>query len=642
LLDRRPQALADPDSFTAADYRDLLAWFSLVWIDPNRLEHDPTLAALTAQGRGFIVADLRTIHAQQREIAAGVLPLYRRLQEAGQLEIVTTPYFHPILPLLVDFDSARRASPGLPLPSLNLSAPEDVAAQLKLAVEAHTRHFGTAPSGLWPSEGAVSPEILPLVTAAGCTWLATDEAILGRSLGRPFERDGNNFVTNPRGLYRPYRTMAGTELGPIVVFRDHELSDRIGFLYRHLPPAQAAEDLIYRLLQIRERLHDPDHPYLVTIILDGENCWEYYEHNGDPFLHALYGGIERRCELRAVTVSEYLEQIDPHPAGTLAKLATGSWIGGDLTTWIGDPEHNRAWEALARARGRLVSVDRGARTAWQALYAAEGSDWFWWYSRRNRSDQDALFDRTFRHNLMAVYQAMGDEPPADGSTELAEVLAGSLSADRLRPDTYGVLSCVVPAAGYCSPRLTAATFPGEAWAPAATIQPALASTGAMQRAGVPFERLFIGHDARHLYLRLDLRARLDDFDVAIYGADGTGRSVNQRLQARYAEDVQPPAGLALHWQIARWPSQETPFLYRAVGHEQWESVGPVAAAHSDKVLEVAVPFDALGLAIGSQIKLLVTLARRGIVVAQLPEREMAAFGLPAFDRAEAHLTSDGG
>ena len=186
---------------------------------------------------------------------------------------------------------------------------------------------------------------------------------MGRSLGRSFERDGRNLVINPHALYRPYRVLADSELGPYVVFRDHELSDRIGFLYQNFPPEQAAEDFIYRLLEIRSRLNDPGTPYLVSVILDGENAWEHYERNGTPFLHALYAGLSRRAELKAVTVGEYLREFGPRPAATLARLASGSWISGDLTTWIGDPEHNRAWDALiANASGYTADPARAAAT----------------------------------------------------------------------------------------------------------------------------------------------------------------------------------------------------------------------------------------------------------------------------------------
>jgi len=619
LLDRRPQALANPAAFTTADYRDLLAWFNLAWIDPNWLEQDETLAALVAKGRGYAIEDLRTIHAKQREIAAAVLPLYRKLAEQGQLEISTTPYYHPILPLLIDTGSARRPSPGLPLPSLHFAAPEDAAAQLQLAVEAHTQHFGEPPRGLWPSEGAVSTELLPLVKAAGFNWLATGEAILGRSLGQPFQRDGSNMITNPRALYQPYRVMVETELGPYIIFRDHELSDRIGFLYLGLPGQQAAEDMTYRLLEIRKRLNDPDHSYLVSIILDGENCWEHYEHNGDVFLNAFYRELDQRPELKAVTVSEYLTK--HRPAGTLAKLATGSWIGGDLTTWIGDPTHNRAWETLARTRAHLVQAESanpahpGLRAAWQALYAAEGSDWFWWYSHRNSSDQDAMFDQLFRDNLAAVYEALGHTPPATLDQPIYQAPA--------RPEGY-------VAAGYCSPQLTGAPYPGKEWALAAALQPAAASSGTMQRAEVPIERLFVGHDRHNLYLRLDLRAKLNDYEVAIYLSSTSDGPLNQRVRARYPESIPAPSDLILGWQIQRSPGQP-PFLYRAAGHGQWESVSPLPHASGEKVLETSVPLTALGLEIGQEVKVLVTLVQRGIVVAQLPERGMEAITLQRFE-----------
>lgn len=643
LLERRPQALADPNAFSDADYRDLVAWFNLAWIDPNWLKRDPTLVALVAKGRGFTLADLHAIHAIQRQIAASVLPRYRELAARGQLEICASPYFHPILPLLADTDCGQRPSPGLPLPQPPFHAPEDVAAQLRLAVEAHTAHFGAPPQGLWPSEGSVSPEILPLVRAAGFRWLATGEAILGRSLGRTLQRDSSNLLTDPRALYQPYRVLAGSELGPYVIFRDHELSDRIGFLYQGLPGGQAADDMIYRLLEIRRRINDPGKPYLVSIILDGENCWEHYEHNGDVFLDALYDRLSKRAELKPVTVNEFLAS--RRSTTTLARLATGSWIGGDLTTWIGDPEHNRAWDALRRARAYLAaaqgdlcrtSQDGAPAThdsslppvapndgrkppdwarAWQALYAAEGSDWFWWYSHRNSSQQDALFDRLFRHNLAAIYEALGDEAPA----WLAEPINRAAATADHRP-----------ASGYVTPRLTGASYPGEGWAAAATFRPASTSTGTMQRAEGLIEQLFVGHDPRALYVRLDLRARLDAYDIAIYLSGAAGAPANQRTQARHTDPDAAPADLIAAWALTRAPGQPAPFLYRADGRGGWAALGPVAAAQAERALELSLPLATLGVKLGDELRVLVTLAENDTVAAQLPERTMGPVALKAF------------
>lgn len=446
-----------------------------------------------------------------------------------------------------------------------------------------------------------------------------------------------------------------------VIFRDQELSDRIGFLYQHLPGAQAADDLIYRLLEIYRRLGNGQAPYLVSIILDGENCWEHYEHNGDVFLDALYAGLGRRPELKTVTISEYLT--DRRPATTLAKLSTGSWIGGDLTTWIGDPEHNRAWDALRRAREHLVahSVSRSqiqkkgqrleiapegpaagrppTRTeastqvdtrlkasemrlespaltrAWRALYAAEGSDWFWWYSHRNTSDQDELFDRLFRHNLAAAYEALGDEAPA----WLAEPINRPPAGPGGRP-----------ASSYVTPQLTGAPYPGEAWAAAAVIQPAELSTGTMQRAETVFERLFLGHNPQALYLRLDLRRKLDEFQVDIYLSGRAGTPHNQRPRGRHPDPTRAPKQFAAAWLLSRQPGQPAPFLYRADGQEGWVSVSPATAALAERAMEVCVPLQTLGLALDDDLRVQVALIRDGQVIAQLPEGQMAALKLTSF------------
>ena len=620
LLDRRPDALADPAAFSDADYRDLVAWFNLAWIDPGWLRRDPSLHALVEQGRDFSVADVQLIHAKQREIAGRVLPLYRELAASGQLEICTSPYFHPVLPLLIDTDCARAPSPGLPLPVPAYQAVEDAAAQLAAAVQAHTAAFGAPPAGLWPSEGGVSPAILPLVREAGFKWLATDEIILGRSLGRGIERDAQNLVTDPRSLYRAYRVMAGTELGPSIIFRDHELSDRIGFLYQRLPGHQSADDMIYRLLEIQRRISDPESPYLVSIILDGENCWEHYEQNGDVFLHALYSAFERRGELAAVTVTEFLA--GRRPAATLARLATGSWISGDFTTWIGDPEHNQAWDALRRTRAHFLSRSNGCaappsdaarRQALHALHAAEGSDWFWWFSHRNRSDQDALFDSLFRQSLAAVFDALGDEVPAWLDEPIQR--AGRSVDHRA-------------ATGYVTPTLSAEPFPGDDWARAASLA-SPTSSGAMQRAEGLIERLMVGHDARRLFLRLDLRRPAGDYEILIYGS-APHRPANQQVDAHFDDPDQAPSRLAAAWLLRYAVGQPAPFLYAADGHGNWSASGPVASAGGEKVRECAIALSELGLAPGDDLRLYLVLAQDGRVVATLPERKMAVLSLPVF------------
>jgi alpha-amylase/alpha-mannosidase (GH57 family) len=430
LLQLRPQVQNDPSSVDENYFRDLVAWFNLAWIDPNWLERDPVLKALVEKGQGFTLADVQTILDKQREIMAKILPLYRDLVERGQLELAVSPYYHPILPLVMDNRYAQRAVPGLPLPAVPFAHPEDASEQIRRAVEAHENYFGHKPPGMWPSEGAVCPEMVSPLAAAGFAWFASDEEVLAWSVGEMVQRDGYGHVTNPHLLYQPYRTTDGDH-PPALVFRDRYLADQIGFAYKQLAGRAAADDLVNRLLRIRDSLADPEQPYLVTIILDGENCWEEYERNGDVFLHRLYQSLADDPGLQAVTVGEYLAAQPPRRE--IGHLYTGSWALNNLRPWIGQPKQNRAWEYLARTRDDLVAWQRenpaadpeSLDRAWEAIYIAEGSDWFWWYYSYHLSENSILFDRVFRDHLASVYTATGRPAP----DWLGVPIAGPGSAD---------------------------------------------------------------------------------------------------------------------------------------------------------------------------------------------------------------------
>jgi len=606
LLSLRPQALQNPDILTDQEYQDLLVWFQLAWTDPNHLEGDPDLQALVRKGCGFDQEDTELVLQKHQEICKQIVPTYRELEARGQLEITTSPYFHSILPLLVGSEHARRATPGLPLPDPPFAHPEDVDVQLQLAVAAHEQTFGRPPRGLWPSEGAVSPEILPAVQRAGLRWLASDEIILARSLWQDgvFGRDGRGIVEQPHALYQPYRLLMDSELGPAMVFRDHDLSDRIGFIYQHLPGAQAAEDLIVRLHMIRDRLNDPGQPYLVSIILDGENCWEQYEHNGDVFLNSLYRRLSDDPTLQAVTVSEFLEAHPPRMM--LAKLATGSWIGGDLTTWIGDPEHNLAWEALEHTRVHLEVWERqhsatdGRRSrAWRAIYIAEGSDWFWWYSHRNRSDQDELFDRTFRANLAVVYR-MTDHPLPDWLITPIQPAGVPL------PATF-------PPRAYIYPRLTADPDPTACWADAGALRP-VAVGGAMQQAEQGLRTVWFGYNPQSLFLRIETVGPLSSYTTHV----------------NMVVELQAGTGQQWRWRITLPANASTPFLYEEVETGTWHSRGPVAAASGEQLLELEVALRRLGVQLGDRITLSVCLEKRGQRLHCLPVEEAYELELRAF------------
>ncbi len=396
--------------FRPDELRDLQVWHNLAWFHPLAVDRDPELQELRRKGRAFTEDEKRRILGKEIEILAGIVPQYRRLRERGQVELTTSPYFHPILPLLCDMEDARAALPQVTLPHNHLRNAEDARWHLREAVASHERHFGVRPAGLWPSEGSVSEAILPLLREAGIRWFGTDEEILAHSSNRWIARDGSGDVQDPDFLYRPYR-MPGENGDLAGVFRDHALSDLLGFHYQRMDPAAAADDLVARLERIGRRA--PSAP-LVSVILDGENAWEYYANEGLPFFDRLYGRLARHPSIRTVRVSDHLEANPPDRA--LDRLFPGSWIDHSFYTWIGHSEDRRGWEAVYRVRADLVAA-RGTvppeaeARAWRALYAAEGSDWYWWFGDDRSSEEDELFDRLFRRHLMAVYGALGREAP---------------------------------------------------------------------------------------------------------------------------------------------------------------------------------------------------------------------------------------
>lgn len=610
LLDLRQQAQDDPDLLSEVYYRDLVAWFNLAWIDPNWRERHPDLRRLVEKGKGFTPQEVARILEVQGEILSRMVPTYRALQEKGQIEITTSPYHHPILPLLIHTDLASRASPGLPVPRPPFAHPEDAEEQLRRAVAFHTQTFGQPPRGLWPSEGAVCREMLPMVARLGFRWLASDEGVLARSLGTEISRDGYGHVTNPRVLYRPYRTRAGPS-SPAIVFRDHVLSDRIGFVYQHMEGRQAAEDLIGRLHRIRENLSDPEGAYLVAIILDGENCWEGYEHNGDVFLRHLYGRIQEDEALQAVTVSEFLQRFPP--TEEIADLATGSWIGANLETWIGEPAQNRAWECLRRTRERLIAWQRQTpdadvallEQAWQELYIAEGSDWFWWYYSRNNPAGENLFDREFRRHLGNVYRLLGLPVPA----WLREPIPTAIP-EAIRRQTPQAL---------ISPPLAAGSAPAPGWTGAGYVEPQT-STGAMQRAALGFRRLWYGFDQRNLYLRLEVSPTAVGQGVrpVLYLATSAGEPGGRIPFAFLPGEVETP-DLAPAWAVSFAVDGSPPQLLKAVGQENWQPVSSLPHATDKGVWEVAVPLAALGVQWGETVTLFAVLVRDGVVVEALPQ-----------------------
>ncbi len=400
--------------FSDQDLLDLQVWFFLAWTGEAARQRYPVFADLIAKGERFSAADKELLFATQRELLQEIIPLYKRLHEKGSIELSVTPYYHPILPLLCDTRLAQTAMPRVLLPAARLRHPEDARAQIRRGVEYFREIFGFAPKGMWPSEGSVSNETLGIIAGCGLEWIATDEEILAKSL------DGG-LGDHKERLYRPWRfNCPQGQIGTF--FRDHQLSDLIGFTYSQWDAGRAVSDLCGRLHAIRARLGGEGR--VVPIILDGENAWEYYPDNAYEFLQGMYRGIAESPQLNLTTCSDVLAHT--HFDGRLHSIFPGSWINGNFGIWIGHPEENLAWDLVAMARAAAVAaspsvaaalesgnpaVDPAAEQICRSLYAAEGSDWFWWYGDDHFSPHSDRFDRLFRQHLLNVYRLLGQEAP---------------------------------------------------------------------------------------------------------------------------------------------------------------------------------------------------------------------------------------
>jgi alpha-amylase/alpha-mannosidase (GH57 family) len=409
-------------TFTPRDWRDLQVLSQLSWMDEVWLEKDDIVSRLADKGKNFTEREQAALQAKQLELLSLVLPTYRDAAKSGQVELSTTPFYHPILPLVCDSDIARVANPSTPLPRRAYRQPDDAREQLRRARDYHERVFGAKPAGLWPSEGSVSDETLTLAIQEGFQWFGTDEGVLGRTLNVGFFRDGTGIPANADRLYKPWRVqIAGNSITGL--FRDHQISDLVGFVYSRMDQRTAATDLHGKLRYIADRVQSSD-PLTISIFLDGENAWEYYPGNGREFLREFYKRVSSDSDFRALTASEAIAAA--RNTDSTNGIFPASWINANFDVWIGNGEDITAWELLWDARqvyARAVEARKQGRAdaptetalveALESLLAAEGSDWCWWYGPEHSTANDAEFDALFRKHLTGIYLALGQLAPPD-------------------------------------------------------------------------------------------------------------------------------------------------------------------------------------------------------------------------------------
>jgi alpha-amylase/alpha-mannosidase (GH57 family) len=601
------------------DYSDLMAWHNLAWIDPLFWD-DPEIATWLEQEKGFSLSDRQRIYSKQREILGRIIPQHRAMQERGQIEVTTTPYTHPILPLLADTNEGQVAVPDMTLPKLRFQWPEDIPRHLNKAKQMYRERFGCDPRGLWPSEQSVSPAILPDIAAEKFQWLCSDEAVLGWTINQFFHRDAAGTVQEPELLYRPYRLE--TPHGDLaIVFRDHRISDLIGFTYAAMEPRRAATDLVGQLEAITRTLKSRqaqggtglEQPWLVTIALDGENCWEFYEQDGKPFLENLYQILSEHPAIQLVTVSEYLKQFPPTLTLPAAQLHSGSWVDGSFTTWIGDPAKNRAWDLLTQARQVLArhpeATPETNPDAWEALYAAEGSDWFWWFGEGHSSNQDAMFDQLFREHLATLYQALNEPIPV----ELQQAVELHLDQGDHAPLSF--IHPIIDGHG-----------DEQDWDKAGRIEIG-GARGTMHQSS-PIQRLWYGVDHLNFYLRIDFKTGAKpgvDFPAELHLLwFYPGRAVPISLAPVAEMPDKAPFNYRFHHHLGINLISQSRWFQEAENWSRWSTKHSRAQVALRSCLEIAVPWaDLQEVEPDWNLRLTLVLAEEGRYVGHLLESLIA-------------------
>ncbi|MGB6489142.1 MAG: glycoside hydrolase family 57 protein [Steroidobacteraceae bacterium] len=418
---------------------DLAVWYHLAWLGETVRRSDTFVSILTQQGRAFTAAQRRELLSLVGDLVAAIVPRYRKLSERGQCELSVTPYGHPIVPLLLDFQAAREAVPNMPLPQHPTypGGAERAQWHVRESFRVFKQAFGTEPSGCWPSEGAISGAALELLDRAGFKWAATSANVLQGALTRGDPKSPRD----SRAYNRPYRLPGGKM---VEFFRDDTLSDLIGFTYATWHGDDAARNLVNELAD-RARQYAESAPaessqgsgrHVVLIALDGENAWEHYPFNGYYFLRALYSLLAAHPLLELTTLSDCVARgLEPLP---LPNVVAGSWVHGTLATWMGDPAKNQAWDLLCDAKiafdgvvasGALDAAQRAA--AERQLALCESSDWFWWFGDYNPADAVSQFDSLYRRQLVVLYRLLGLPAP--------ESLAQPISVGRGSPEHGGVM-----------------------------------------------------------------------------------------------------------------------------------------------------------------------------------------------------------
>ena len=405
------------DSYSDSEFIELETLFILSWCGNYLRRENSTIKTLLQKARGYNSSDKQILLDELLSFIPTILPFYAKLKQEGKISLATTPLNHPILPLLIDMKNATISNPNTPIPPNHFSLSDDAKEQVKRAIKIYQDTFGFSPTGFWPAEGAVDEESIKIYKESGLEWIATDEAILFASIENQ-ERSH---------LYKNWNLS-----GINIAFRDHSLSDLIGFTYKFWDAKMAVDDLLSKIEAIDREV--------VSIILDGENAWEFYPNNAIEFFEILYHRLSSSTTIMSATMDE----ISKMPSDTLSRLHPGSWINGTFDTWVGHPDKNRAWELIFDTRRdyehhkESITQEKQSKII-EHFLVAQCSDWFWWYGDTHHTEFALEFDTLFRKHLISIYELMDMPPPSTLFIPIAS--AGDSKAFESEPkfDIYPII-----------------------------------------------------------------------------------------------------------------------------------------------------------------------------------------------------------
>ncbi len=595
----------DINMFSNQEYSDLMALFNLAWFDPIYKNIYPELKKLIKKGKNYTTEDRIKIIDIQRDIIRKIIPTYKKFSDEGRIEITTSPYYHPILPILLDIKSIKKSSEN-DLPT-NLKMELDARMQTEMALDRMENIFGKRPRGIWPSEHCISSKELGLFKELGVDWTISDEGILSNSINFEFVRDFRGYLEDPYHLLKSYKYK---DDGVNIIFRDSVIPNLIGFEYPNHPAESAANDLYDRIKVAQSKLlSSPDENHLITIAMDGENCWENYTADGSTFLSTIYSLIENDPSLETVLISDYLDKDIQKP---LNKISSGSWVNRNFKLWIDEPLKNLAWTYLKQVRDDFSSyvkqnpLNPNIEAARRELFICEGSDWFWWYGEPNDSGRDNIFDYIFREHLKNIYLFLGLEVPQYLDTPLLSAIT--------KPSRYPK--------GEFTPVMDGKEKDDENWLNAGCIK---IPDGPVLKEDKFYDKICFGYDKDNLYLRFYINEYLKD-------TPSMSKRVNQmyvymRNQSRKqslspiriiqkTESLLPISKEKFHneMQISIYDGEiNLVRLVKAIPNNLWAvtSSKEIKAVY-DKVVDISIPFENLGVEPGEVLEFLFINANYGV------------------------------